>query len=367
MESNILQMIKEDAKNVNILIAEDDLVMQGLYKRLFKDMFANFTMVNDGAQAYEYFCDEKNPSIDLIITDNYMPNMGGIELVEKIREINFNVRIIVMTSEHDLTAIKKYTLSGVDAILPKPYDEELTMRVLQRTLHYIGENKFLEHYIGQLELMAKENVVRKGEELKNRTLEERSVKMKKAESVQKISSESPIDKNTLIQKYNIRQSIKAMEDVNVEDFDIRGKERMDDFREKLSSYELLLYSIENNDVASLRLVLEIVLEGVKELIDALDMIGIFPVASHAATNLIIFIENLGDEALKDKDKQELFIDILATMLGDFDKWIDLVFISKSTDNIHYFDASFANTCLELEMVFKINKPNTQDEDNLEFF
>ena len=49
------------------------------------------------------------------------------------------------------------------------------------------------------------------------------------------------------------------------------------------------------------------------------------------------------------------------------KWIDLVFISKKTDNIHYFDASFANTCLELEMIFKVNEKKINDEDILEFF
>ena len=55
------------------------------------------------------------------------------------------------------------------------------------------------------------------------------------------------------------------------------------------------------------------------------------------------------------------------MLEDFDKWIDLVFISKKTDNIHYFDASFANTCLELEMIFKSKDNIKYDDDNLEFF
>ncbi|MBU1658032.1 response regulator [bacterium] len=356
METSILQMIKEDAKNVHVLIAEDDLMMQGLYRRLFHGIFHTFTMKSNGAEAYDYFCNQKKKPVDLIISDNYMPQMNGMELVQKIREKDFNVRIIVMTSEEDLNLMRTYMLNGVDAILPKPYNEDLTMKVLQRTLHYINEKKLLEHYVEQLESMARENVARKSEELKNRTTQERTPRLNKIE-----------ENETLVQKYKIRNSINDMENVDVEDLDVRGKEKIDNFREKIAYYELLLCSIENYNIASLRLVLKEVLEGVRELIKALDIIGVFPVASQAATHLIKFVENLEDEVFTDISKQELFIDILVTMLEDFDKWIDLVFISKTTDNIHYFDASFANTCLELEIIFKPNEKNVSDEDTIEFF
>ncbi|MFA6195501.1 MAG: response regulator [Sulfurimonas sp.] len=367
MKNTITQIIKENAKNINLLIAEDDLVMQALYRRLFDGIFSSFTITNNGAEAYEYFCNKKNKPVDLIITDNYMPIMNGMELVQKIRDRDFNVRIIVMTSEEDLNLMKAYMLNGVDAILPKPYNEELTMKVLQRILHYINEKKLLEYYIEQLEAMAKENVARKSEELKNRTQQERIPKLQKSEVSDITSTKSTQENKTLVQKYMIRDSIKDMENVDVEHLDIRGKERIDNFREKIADYESLLLSVEKNDIASLRTILTVVLDGIKELIEALDIIGVFPVASRAATHLIYFIENLEDDALKDLNKQELFIDILVTMLEDFDKWIDLVFISKKTDNIHYFDASFANTCLELEMIFKVNEKKINDEDILEFF
>jgi len=358
MEKNITQMIKEDAKNINILIAEDDLTMQALYRRLFDGLFCNFVMKNNGAEAYEYFCDKKNKSIDLILTDNYMPIMNGMEFVQKIREIDFNVRIIVMTSEEDLNTMRAYMLSGVDAILPKPYNEELTMKVLQRTLHHINEKKLLEHYVEQLELMARENVARKSEAFKKRdATEERVPKLKKNQT----------QEQTPVQKYMIRESVNDMENVHVSDLDMIGKDKIYDFREKIADYEFLLCSVDVKNIPSLRSALKIALEGIRELIVALDMMGEFPVASNAAKNLIFFVENLKDEALTSLDKKELFIDILVSMLEDFDKWIELVFISQKTDNIHYFDASFANTCLELEMIFKSDMYDTDDENSLEFF
>lgn len=366
MEKNIAQMIKEDAKGINILIAEDDLTMQALYRRLFAGLFCNFVIKNNGAEAYEYFCDKKNKPVDLILTDNNMPIMGGMELVQKIREIDFNVRIVVITSEEDLNLMRDYILNGVDAILPKPYNEKLTMKVLQRILHYINEKKLLEHYVEQLELMARENVARKSEQLKKRIPgEERVPKLKKAEVT---NAEQPSKQDTtLVQKYMIRESVSNMENADVDDFDIIGRDKMDDFREKIADYEFLLCSVEDEDISALRVALKTVLEGIRELIAGLDMIGEFPVAANAAKNLIFFVENLKDEALLSPDKKELFIDILVTMLEDFDKWIEMVFLSKQTDNIHYFDASFANTCLELEMIFKPQANSVDDENSLEFF
>ena len=363
MQKDIMQIIKEDAKNIHVLIADDDALMQGLYHRVFDGMFGSLTIKSDGAEAYDYFSNQKGKNIDLIITDNYMPNMDGVELVKKVREKDFNVRIIVMTSEEDYNLINEYMLLGIDAILPKPYNEQMTMQVLHRTLHYISEKKLLEQYIDQLEWMARENVVRKSEELKQRGDQIRVPRITKDKS-----NQQDVEKeNKLVEKYQIRSSVNDMEEVSVETLDILGKERIELFQEQISDYEFALCSVEEGDILGLRMVLIEVLQGIRELVRAINILEVFPIAANAATNLIEFIEKLDNSQLEDTSKRELFIDILVTMLEDFDKWIDLVFISKKTGNIHYFDASFANTCLELEMIFKVNEHKRSDEEILEFF
>lgn len=355
MKKTILQMIKEDAKNIHLLIAEDDAVMQSLYRRIFGELFAKFEIKSNGIEAFEYFSSQSDRPVDLIITDNYMPQMNGMEFVQKIRQKDFNVRILVMTSENDFNTMKSYMLNGVDAILPKPYDEELTLKVLQRTLHYINEKKLLESYIEQLESMAKENVALKGDKLRQQPAKERVPKLTKA-----LTKEEG-----LVDKYRIRESVHNMENVDVDDLDTIGKERIDEFRENIADYERNLCTVEGNNIKELRKALTEVLGGLRDLIQALDVLGVFPVAKNAATNLITFVENLDDEAFKEKAKRDLFIDILLSMLGDFDKWIEMVFMSRTAENIHYFDASFANTCLELEMVFKTDIQS--EEETLEFF
>lgn len=364
MEKTMMQMIKEDGSNIHVLIAEDDLVMQAFYRRLFDGIFETFTIKNNGAEAYEYLIDPKTKPVDLIITDNYMPVMNGMEFVQKVRERDFGVRIIVMTSEADYNLMHNYMLSGVDAILPKPYNEELTMKVLHRTLHYINEKKLLEHYVEQLEWMARENIVRKSAELKERgEATVRTPKLTKAapQSVE----EKPVQ--TLEEKYMIRNSVNDMEHIDVETLDIIGKERIEIFQEQISDLEFALCSVEDGNIPALRIALMDVLEGIRELVRTINVLGVFPIAANAATNLIRFIEKLDNSELQDREKRELFIDILVSMLEDFDKWIDMVFIAKKTENIHYFDASFANTCLELEMIFKVKEHKRSEAEVLEFF
>ncbi len=364
METTMMQMIKEYGRNIHLLIAEDDLVMQAFYRRMFDGIFETFTIKNNGSDAYDYICDPKIKPVDLIITDNYMPVMNGMELVQKVRERDFGVRIIVITSEADYNLMHNYMLNGVDAILPKPYNQELTMKVLHRTLHYINEKKLLEHYVEQLECMAKENIARKSAELKQRgEVHTRTPKLNKSEAQKSQTTKSP----TLEEKYMIRNSVNDMEHVDVESLDIIGKERIEIFQEQISDLEFALCSVEDGNIPALRIALMDVLEGIRELVRTINVLGVFPIAANAATNLIRFIEKLDNSELQDREKRELFIDILVSMLEDFDKWIDMVFISKRTENIHYFDASFANTCLELEMIFKVREHKRTEAEVLEFF
>ncbi|MDD2906708.1 MAG: response regulator [Sulfurimonas sp.] len=362
---SILQMIKEDARNIHLLIAEDEPLMQDFYKKTFDGIFRTISIKNSAAEAYSYFNEQKSKPVDLLITGHHMPYLDGLALTEKIRQKDTGVQIIVITEAEDCALLKNFMLYGIAALLPKSDDVMAMMLALQRTLHNITERKLLEFYVNQLEAMARENVARKSEALKQKNTQE--LRTPKLTKMYDKRSETPKREDSLVDKYMIRGSVKDMENVDVDELDIIGHERIEIFRDDISNYESALCTVDHKNIPALRLVLHDVLDGVRELVRAINVMGVFPIAASAATNLISFVENLENSQLQDDDKRELFIDILVSMLADFDKWIDLVFISKSTQNIHYFDASFANTCLELEMIFSTNAGAKSDEDTLEFF
>ncbi len=57
---------------------------------------------------------------DVIITDHHMPGMNGLELVSRIRELPFEGKIIVFSSELSQSVDAAYRRLKVDHILPKP-------------------------------------------------------------------------------------------------------------------------------------------------------------------------------------------------------------------------------------------------------
>ena len=59
---------------------------------------------------------------DVIITDNNMPHISGVELVRKLREQSFRGKIMVLSAHLNNEIREAYTQMKVDIILDKPFD-----------------------------------------------------------------------------------------------------------------------------------------------------------------------------------------------------------------------------------------------------
>ena len=83
--------------NKKVLVADDEVhIVQVVAMKLRNNGFDVITAA-DGAEAYKLCCEEKP---DIIITDYQMPQMTGIELVEKIRsnpEVE-HIPVIILTA-----------------------------------------------------------------------------------------------------------------------------------------------------------------------------------------------------------------------------------------------------------------------------
>ena len=66
-----------------ILIAEDELLVRNMLVKVLTDQGYTVLSAQDGAEAWRRF-EEYGQQIDLLLTDVVMPQMGGVELAEKI-------------------------------------------------------------------------------------------------------------------------------------------------------------------------------------------------------------------------------------------------------------------------------------------
>jgi two-component system OmpR family response regulator len=113
-------------KNKKLLLIEDDEQMADLLSRFLEEQKMKVSHVTRPSQALIILEVEK---FDLIILDLSLPEMDGLELCRKIREIT-DIYIIISTARSDLDDKLIGFENGADDYLPKPYSpKELLARI----------------------------------------------------------------------------------------------------------------------------------------------------------------------------------------------------------------------------------------------
>lgn len=106
-------------KGKRILIAEDDFVNQKLITHSLNSTGVVFDIAGNGLEAVEML---KTGSYDLVLMDINMPEMDGFEATEIIRrDVNKTIPIIAMTGWSSRTEGDKFTKTGMNGVLSKPF------------------------------------------------------------------------------------------------------------------------------------------------------------------------------------------------------------------------------------------------------
>lgn len=110
------------------LVVDDDNRFRTLLKRLLEKKFHLIVHEADnGLKGLEEF---KKEVAHIIFLDISMPYMNGIELLEKIREVNKDVPVIVMTCMCDKDSVNRILQLGVtDYLLKTEFVTHLSDRI----------------------------------------------------------------------------------------------------------------------------------------------------------------------------------------------------------------------------------------------
>ena len=114
-----------------LLFVDDDVKAGELMLRFCENAPFGCRVFSNPEQALEYFAEQ---GADVIVTDLRMPHLTGIELLEKIREINTDVPVIITTAYSTIDdAIDALRLGATDFI-KKPFDMDELIMLVERTL-----------------------------------------------------------------------------------------------------------------------------------------------------------------------------------------------------------------------------------------
>ena len=101
-----------------ILYAEDDGVLRELATRMLNRAGYTVLSVEDGLAAWEAL---NTREFDLLITDNDMPKLTGVELVTKLRLKKISLPIILASGSADFFRGPEYRWLDFSACLQKPF------------------------------------------------------------------------------------------------------------------------------------------------------------------------------------------------------------------------------------------------------
>ena len=109
-----------------VLVVDDDEIVLLNTTAMLEDMGQDVIEARSGEEALTLLQEHKH--VDLVITDQAMPNMTGIELLERILQQSPRTRVIVATGYAELPP----SVSDTIPILRKPFMSEDLARCISR-------------------------------------------------------------------------------------------------------------------------------------------------------------------------------------------------------------------------------------------
>ena len=115
-----------------ILCADDELAICDSYAKVLTRHGYSVVTVPNGKLAWDALDHEP---FDLLITDNQMPCLTGVELVLKVRGRGLNLPIICAASELDFFLAPANRWLEVDRVLQKPFSLNVLISMVGHVLH----------------------------------------------------------------------------------------------------------------------------------------------------------------------------------------------------------------------------------------
>jgi len=128
---------------LNILIVDDSQTVRSVIAktlRLAELPIGELLEASNGAEALELLGAHW---VDLVFSDINMPVMGGMELIDRMRddETHASTPVIVVSTEGSTTRIEELKAKNIDAYIRKPFSPEQLREVVDQVLGFDNENR----------------------------------------------------------------------------------------------------------------------------------------------------------------------------------------------------------------------------------
>lgn len=145
---------------LNLLVVDDEPGIRSGIKRILIGFCVDFPFLEEefefnileaasGEEAIEII---DNNAVDIVLLDNKLPGMDGIEVLEYINKKQYDCNVMMITSYASLDLAVKATNNGAYNFVPKPF----TPQELKTSIEGITKNLYLRRMTKQLNTVGKQ-------------------------------------------------------------------------------------------------------------------------------------------------------------------------------------------------------------------
>lgn len=181
---------KKEKTNPGVLFVDDEKNILHSLNRLFMDEEFTVHTASSGTEGLEII--SKINNIGVVVSDQRMPGLTGVEFLEKTREVRPDAMRILLTGYSDIAAVSDaINRGGAYRYITKPWNDEELVRIVREALNIYSltrenkrlneivrkQNKRLKNWNSELEQMVQEQTIelsRQNDELRKLTSRQRA-------------------------------------------------------------------------------------------------------------------------------------------------------------------------------------------------
>lgn len=124
-------------KTARVLVVDDQASMRNVLSEYLSNEGYSVTLSEDGERAWSALLQNNAESFDVLISDRTMPNMDGLELLQRVKaDSRFkDIPVIFQTALTNKGEVLEGINAGVYYYLTKPYDYQLLLAVVANAVN----------------------------------------------------------------------------------------------------------------------------------------------------------------------------------------------------------------------------------------
>ena len=107
------------APGISILLVDDDPLIRSLGRELLEHLGFRVETAQDGPEALQ--CYRRQPRIDLVILDYNLPGHTGLEVLQKLKDLDSQARVLVASGDFSPQLLKLLQEGGAAGFIHKPF------------------------------------------------------------------------------------------------------------------------------------------------------------------------------------------------------------------------------------------------------